>query len=41
MGRISNLYERNGERFADLELAGQRQTGDLHIEGWATVVVPH
>ena len=39
-GRITNVYQRDGERFADLELAGQRQAGDLHIEGWATVVVP-
>jgi acyl dehydratase len=39
-GRVSAIREEDGQTVADLELTVTRQTGGLHLTGWATVVVP-
>jgi acyl dehydratase len=39
-GRVAAIRQENGETVADLELSVTRQTGALHLTGWATVVVP-
>jgi acyl dehydratase len=39
-GVVTARREVDGERFVDVDLAAARQTGDLHIKGWATFVVP-
>jgi acyl dehydratase len=39
-GSVAAKREAAGERQVDLELAAARQTGDVHILGWATFVVP-
>lgn len=36
---VVDVREENGERFADLELACTRQTGGVHLRGWASFVV--
>jgi acyl dehydratase len=39
-GAVVERREENGERLVDLELTCTRQTGGIHLSGWATVVVP-
>ncbi|MGV0794844.1 MaoC family dehydratase [Mycolicibacterium sp. XJ1819] len=39
-GRVTDKRVVDGERQADLELTCTRQTGGVHLVGWATVVVP-
>jgi acyl dehydratase len=39
-GAVVERREENGERLVDLELTCIRQTGGIHLTGWATVVVP-
>ncbi len=39
-GRIVAKREEAGQRLVDLEMAVRRQTGTVHLEGWATFVVP-
>jgi acyl dehydratase len=39
-GTIVEIREEGGERLADVELACTRQTGGVHLKGWATFVVP-
>jgi acyl dehydratase len=38
-GFITALRDVDGEHLADLELACTRQTGGIHLKGWATFVV--
>jgi acyl dehydratase len=38
-GSVVAKREAEGERQIDLELAATRQTGQVHIQGWATFVV--
>ena len=37
---VTGKREEGGEHLVDLELAVTRQTGGVHLKGWATVVVP-
>jgi acyl dehydratase len=39
-GRVANLREEGGKPLADLELAVTRQTGGVHLLGWATFALP-
>jgi acyl dehydratase len=39
-GRVAALREKDGATYADLELAVTRQTGGIHLQGWATFEVP-
>jgi acyl dehydratase len=39
-GTVVAVREEGGARHADLELACTRQTGGVHLKGWATVVLP-
>jgi acyl dehydratase len=39
-GRVAAIRDQDGETLADLELSVRRQTGGLHLQGWATVAVP-
>jgi acyl dehydratase len=39
-GTITAEREEGGERLVDVELACTRQTGGVHLRGWATFVVP-
>ncbi|HLN17067.1 MAG TPA: MaoC/PaaZ C-terminal domain-containing protein [Acidimicrobiales bacterium] len=39
-GRVANLREEGGQPLADLELAVTRQTGGVHLLGWATFALP-
>ncbi len=39
-GVIVAKREEGGERLVDLELTVTRQTGGVHLHGWATFVVP-
>lgn len=39
-GRVVAVREEGGERFVDLEMAVTRQTGGVHLKGWATFAVP-
>ncbi len=39
-GEVVAVREEDGQRFADLELACTRQTGGVHLKGWATFVLP-
>jgi acyl dehydratase len=38
-GKVVDIREENGQKLADLELACTRQTGGVHLKGWATFVV--
>jgi acyl dehydratase len=39
-GTVADKREVDGERLVDLELVAERQTGGVHLKGWATFVVP-
>jgi acyl dehydratase len=39
-GRVADKREVDGQRLVDLELVATRQTGGVHMLGWATFVVP-
>jgi acyl dehydratase len=39
-GKVVAKREEDGERLVDLELAATRQTGGVHLKGWATFAVP-
>jgi acyl dehydratase len=39
-GKVAAKREEDGLRLVDLELACTRQTGGLHLEGWATFALP-
>jgi acyl dehydratase len=39
-GRVAGKREENGERLVDVDLSATRQTGGVHLKGWATFVVP-
>lgn len=39
-GRVVAVREEGGERLVDLEMAVTRQTGGVHLKGWATFAVP-
>ena len=36
-GTVTAVREENGERLVDVELLAVRQTGGVHLKGWATV----
>jgi len=38
--RVAARREEAGERLVDLELSVTRPSGEVHVEGWATFVVP-
>lgn len=39
-GTVADKREVGGERVVDLELVAERQTGSVHLRGWASFVVP-
>ena len=39
-GKVVAKREEDGERLVDLELSATRQTGGVHLKGWATFAVP-
>jgi len=39
-GTITAVRDEAGERLVDVELACTRQTGGIHLKGWATFVAP-
>jgi hypothetical protein len=39
-GKVVAKREADGEHLVDLELSATRQTGGVHLKGWATFVVP-
>ena len=39
-GKVVAKREEGGERLVDLELSVTRQTGGVHLKGWATFAVP-
>jgi hypothetical protein len=38
-GRVTDKREIGGEHLVNLELAATRQTGDVHLKGWATFML--
>jgi acyl dehydratase len=38
-GKVADLRDEDGQRVADVELSCTRQTGGVHLLGWATFVV--
>ena len=39
-GSITGEREEAGQRLVDVEMVVRRQTGGVHLKGWATFVVP-
>jgi hypothetical protein len=39
-GRVVGKREEDGVRLVDVELACTRQTGGVHLKGWATFALP-
>jgi acyl dehydratase len=39
-GQVVGRRDEDGQHLLDLELSAVRQTGSVHLRGWATVVVP-
>ena len=39
-GAVTAKRQEDGERLVDVELSATRQTGGVHLRGWATFVVP-
>jgi acyl dehydratase len=39
-GKVVAKREEDGERLVDLELSAIRQTGGVHLKGWATFAIP-
>jgi acyl dehydratase len=39
-GSVAAVRELDGQRVVDLDLTATRQNGQVHIQGWATFVVP-
>jgi acyl dehydratase len=39
-GKVAAKRHEGGERLIDLELVAERQTGGIHLRGWATFVAP-
>ena len=39
-GKVVDKREENGENVVDVELSATRQTGGVHLKGWATFAVP-
>jgi len=38
-GAVTAKREEGGQRLVDVEMAVTRQTGGIHLKGWATFVV--